>query len=462
MVFINGKKFACESCIKGHRSSSCKHADRPLFEIKKKGRPVSQCDTCRTLRQSRKMHSKCLCNLAEGPDAGTSFSESSVPRKKTSRFVPTTPALPNGISDALLSCVNGPVSVNSKQRIDSLLNPCTCKSVRKCRCRPEHSREGTLPSGSSVVASRNGLSTLADAAALCRGGKFCSNHPSCDTNGSMAALTPLNASTSRLKRQPSRLSIPPNSVHKPKQTVPGPALPPILYSSLVSSHQVPDFPTIPPISIITSLAGTGCTCGLYCACLGCVEHRGEEYASKNVSDCADGCGTCVDWRDGIGLPKRNDLTGGRSKNIVNQFIARAAALPLPPQNRNRHPCTKIDLVNVQVYPPDLFSAPRPAGTVNNRTTNTEVREAAFGIVKVPKLECCGGRCGCPEDGCSCGKSCDGRCEENSHSSSNRPMLLTELAGYDAPVSAASSATNPMTSSALFVPSCCAKRQALVS
>ncbi|KIM84696.1 hypothetical protein PILCRDRAFT_33349, partial [Piloderma croceum F 1598] len=51
-----------ESCIKGHRSSSCKHSDRPLFEIKKKGRPVSQCEKCRKLRQSKRVHSKCLCN----------------------------------------------------------------------------------------------------------------------------------------------------------------------------------------------------------------------------------------------------------------------------------------------------------------------------------------------------------------------------------------------------------------
>ncbi|KAF8973839.1 hypothetical protein BDZ97DRAFT_398793 [Flammula alnicola] len=81
MVYVNSKKFAwyfhsghgfpssdadasspSESCIKGHRSSSCHHTDRPLFEIKKKGRPVSQCTKCRELRQSKKFHSKCTCN----------------------------------------------------------------------------------------------------------------------------------------------------------------------------------------------------------------------------------------------------------------------------------------------------------------------------------------------------------------------------------------------------------------
>ncbi|EJF55622.1 copper-fist-domain-containing protein, partial [Dichomitus squalens LYAD-421 SS1] len=61
-VYVNDKKFACESCIKGHRSSGCQHADRPLFEVKKKGRPVSQCDKCRELRKTKRMHGKCTCS----------------------------------------------------------------------------------------------------------------------------------------------------------------------------------------------------------------------------------------------------------------------------------------------------------------------------------------------------------------------------------------------------------------
>lgn len=70
-----------ESCIKGHRSSSCKHTDRPLFEIKKKGRPVSQCQKCRELRQSKRMHSKCLCGT-EGSGDTLPTPEASSSRKK--------------------------------------------------------------------------------------------------------------------------------------------------------------------------------------------------------------------------------------------------------------------------------------------------------------------------------------------------------------------------------------------
>ncbi|KAJ7306672.1 copper fist DNA binding domain-containing protein, partial [Mycena albidolilacea] len=55
-VLISSKKYACETCIKGHRSSACKHTDRPLFEIKKKGRPVTQCEHCRELRKTITFH----------------------------------------------------------------------------------------------------------------------------------------------------------------------------------------------------------------------------------------------------------------------------------------------------------------------------------------------------------------------------------------------------------------------
>lgn len=51
MVLINDKKFACATCIKGHRVSGCTHTDRPLFEVKKKGRPATQCHFCREKRK---------------------------------------------------------------------------------------------------------------------------------------------------------------------------------------------------------------------------------------------------------------------------------------------------------------------------------------------------------------------------------------------------------------------------
>ncbi|RUS14842.1 hypothetical protein BC938DRAFT_477181 [Jimgerdemannia flammicorona] len=62
MVFLNGVKYACATCIKGHRSSQCQHSERPLFEIKKKGRPITQCSHCRELRKTKQVHVKCMCS----------------------------------------------------------------------------------------------------------------------------------------------------------------------------------------------------------------------------------------------------------------------------------------------------------------------------------------------------------------------------------------------------------------
>ena len=59
-----------ESCIKGHRSSTCQHTNRALFEIKRKGRPVTQCDNCRHLRKTKQLHVKCIC---EGKEDSTNL-----------------------------------------------------------------------------------------------------------------------------------------------------------------------------------------------------------------------------------------------------------------------------------------------------------------------------------------------------------------------------------------------------
>ncbi|KAJ9642251.1 hypothetical protein H2204_002620 [Knufia peltigerae] len=61
-MLINGEKFACEACVRGHRVSSCHHQDRPLVHVNKKGRPVSQCQHCRGLRKARAQHVKCECH----------------------------------------------------------------------------------------------------------------------------------------------------------------------------------------------------------------------------------------------------------------------------------------------------------------------------------------------------------------------------------------------------------------
>ena len=74
-----------ESCIKGHRSSSCHHTDRALYEIKKTGRPVSQCEKCRELRKPKRMHSKCTCGSGFDSQASGSVTPALPTLASTSR-----------------------------------------------------------------------------------------------------------------------------------------------------------------------------------------------------------------------------------------------------------------------------------------------------------------------------------------------------------------------------------------
>ncbi|CUM66343.1 uncharacterized protein PRCAT00004006001 [Priceomyces carsonii] len=61
MVLINGVKYACERCIRGHRVTTCTHTDQPLTMIKPKGRPASQCQHCREQRKHKSLHVSCMC-----------------------------------------------------------------------------------------------------------------------------------------------------------------------------------------------------------------------------------------------------------------------------------------------------------------------------------------------------------------------------------------------------------------
>lgn len=61
MVLLNGVKYACERCIRGHRVTTCTHTDQPLTMIKPKGRPTTQCHHCREQRKMKSLHTACTC-----------------------------------------------------------------------------------------------------------------------------------------------------------------------------------------------------------------------------------------------------------------------------------------------------------------------------------------------------------------------------------------------------------------
>ncbi|KAL2004554.1 hypothetical protein VTN00DRAFT_3439 [Thermoascus crustaceus] len=88
-MIINGQKWACEACVRGHRVTNCRHNDRPLIRINKKGRPFSICRLCnRSPCNSPEEHSK----LRREADMGSSTKKSAGRyRRPSSALVPIAP-----------------------------------------------------------------------------------------------------------------------------------------------------------------------------------------------------------------------------------------------------------------------------------------------------------------------------------------------------------------------------------
>ncbi|GAA5865942.1 hypothetical protein JCM3774_005531 [Rhodotorula dairenensis] len=116
MVLVDGVKYACQQCIKGHRSSKCTHSTRPLTEIRRKGRPSTQCAHCKQLRKTRSVHARCDCAAKEST------------QEHAARV------LPNGLADVVGKDVPDPYVRTEPSGVTRLLNPCNCLRGGKCTC----------------------------------------------------------------------------------------------------------------------------------------------------------------------------------------------------------------------------------------------------------------------------------------------------------------------------------------
>ncbi|KAK4685411.1 hypothetical protein P7C73_g4739, partial [Tremellales sp. Uapishka_1] len=162
MVLINDKKFACGTCIKGHRVSNCTHTDRPLFEVKRKGRPPVQCQMCKEKRKGSNVHVKCACGDVKTAPAVLLPPESTPPLEihhqpeedaeavmptdlemETRRGQPGSRAtFPNGLKDVHEMAAAAEAMVGAKpneikvaeRRVENLLNPCHCRTGGRCKC----------------------------------------------------------------------------------------------------------------------------------------------------------------------------------------------------------------------------------------------------------------------------------------------------------------------------------------
>ena len=250
--------------------------------------------------------------------------------------------------------------------VASLLNPCQCNDVWNCGCRtpasnvPHVNSESAaqtpalLPNGNnnaSAQVSSDGLQTLARAAAAVLLSPLTprsSIHPKQITSGAND-----HASSCRSRRS--------SDTTTSHTSTPTPVLdlPPLIFPEISGPT-----PVVPPFSTFTTLAGTGCTCGLTCQCPGCPTHHSRPgIDSRNAQ--AEDCMTCVDPT--LHVIDQSDRVSYIESPVLEKFFAIAQRVPPPPT-------------------------------------------AGGKPVELPKL-CCGGSCACG-GACGCSGDCTGCCGFN--------------------------------------------------
>ena len=255
--------------------------------------------------------------------------------------------------------------------VASLLNPCQCSDVWNCGCRTSASNASNAPHVNSEFAAQmpvlspnsnnnasaqvtsDGLETLARAAAAVLLSPLTPRSSILSNQIASSSGTHDHACPSRSRRSSDATS--PTSTPTPILD-----LPPLVFPEVPGTT-----PVVPPFSTFTTLAGTGCTCGLTCQCPGCPTHHSRPGVDSGNAQEQD-CMTCVDPT--LHVIDRSGSRGSYMESpILEKFFAIAQRVPPPP-------------------------------TVGGRP------------VELPKL-CCGGSCVCG-GACGCSRDCTGCCGFN--------------------------------------------------
>ncbi|PCH37591.1 hypothetical protein WOLCODRAFT_110154 [Wolfiporia cocos MD-104 SS10] len=446
MVFVGDKKYACETCIKGHRSSSCKHTDRPLFEIKKKGRPVTQCEHCRELRKTKQVHVKCMCATRDEGDG---------PLKRGSTKIPATAAFPSGLPEALEASValqamtDGSDSEHSGHGSSTA---CSCNDTGICNCctaRVSRPKRKSKPRERGPSVDLTASSSRPESQITQPAGLVVNAH-----TGDYRPVLPRPPS----QRQPS----PTGPVHDPSTAHGGirhqlhhgqafyspygrayeyvhgsefmdAPIAPSAFQQSVPAMAVPspshaDTAAISPglASWMSSLTPpnapmSACACGSSCACPGCLEHRG---ASANPSASCTNPHSCMSCLDCAVLMLPSSITGEPSpvnyddrqqqQDPIDDWL-RQVSIITPPALQPPSPLQPMPMTG---QPPDRMSphVPSPAQSDVQFDPSMLQTYALWNNLQDARPspaapeECCGGQCKCPAGLCACATDCCGCCQ----------------------------------------------------
>ncbi|KAH9449533.1 hypothetical protein Pst134EB_020358 [Puccinia striiformis f. sp. tritici] len=318
MVIIEGKKFACEACIKGHRSSNCSHTDRTLVEIGKKGRPPTQCAHCRELRKTSRVHSKCMCG------------------DKPTQSTPRLRVLPNGTSGFLEQ-----EEADTIKLVKQSPNPCSCSTGGKCCCAaPAHPTLGTrarnskrkasesintpsLPESSVEEQPVNGaLPIPLTSRASCCAGSTPTIEPTINVNSHSGPSRSISSTVTSSFHPylPANLNnhtlLLPSSCCSTSPNVSNPSTNTSTFNSTTSTQShtsfIEDFSfsSEQPALFAPRTAGTAlCFCGIHCPCPGCILHDplGLKFQSGTETQCSTSMRNSEGCIAGLDLPTVNGL-----------------------------------------------------------------------------------------------------------------------------------------------------------
>ncbi|KZT01608.1 uncharacterized protein LAESUDRAFT_717391 [Laetiporus sulphureus 93-53] len=432
MVFVGDKKYACETCIKGHRSSTCKHTDRPLYEIKKKGRPVTQCEHCRELRKTKQVH------------------------VKSSVKVPASAAFPSGLPEALeasvaLQAIND--ASDSEYSGNASPAPCKCDESGVCNCwttrvqRPRHKesardrRGSTASRVSSTHAEEQQITQPAGLVVNAHAGDYrpVLPRPPSQRQPSPTGTVHDSSSISVHRHHPhhgqsffSPYGRAYDYVHGSEHGATPDVPMEFQDSSSSSSTQTPgasqseadppvaqnwysmlDFPppNPPPISSVL------CGCGPSCACPGCLEHRGPNV--DPTASCTDPstCMSCLDCAMlslPVSLPPGSPSAAYSAPQMSNidEWLRQMSSMVTPPTSQPLSPFPpvtppgsgQVDAQSQAASHADMHFDPSMLQTYALWNNLGDARP-----VQAAPEECCGGRCKCPTGLCACAADCCGCC-----------------------------------------------------
>jgi len=369
--------------------------------VKKKGRPTTQCESCRNLRQ-RKHHVKCACGGKSGGESSKASEDiaganepASTSSRQAKRRAPSTPTLPNGLRDVLRAraAESSTSPQHPKQRVNELLNPCDCGRSGCCGCYISSDTLGRTRYKSTSRESPS-LMEMSDRQESPTG-----DSTDIDTASQSAANEPSTRSCCMPTSDSTMYASDPSSLYGPRTTssfknnggilAREPSLNIPSYSPSPSSDpeplRLPPMPTLalhPPSAI-----DYGCHCGPECSCDARLQHSNDAMVLDAASTGNSGlcCGR-----------------SGSPTQIEKLITSLAAAIPPPPENLR----ISLDPSDISVYPRALLVNPKAARIA--------------GLVTVPRLVCCGGSCRCLSGQCRCGEECNGSCGSHNSKSISKP------------------------------------------